>query len=67
MYTYTHKGYGMETAILSLRVPHEVKEQLSKMAKATHRFAVFFSSDAIRRYVSLNLGKSQKFNRPSPK
>ncbi|MBI2286564.1 MAG: ribbon-helix-helix protein, CopG family [Nitrosomonadales bacterium] len=43
----------METAILSLRVPQEVKEQLSKLAKATHRSQSFLGSDAIRRYVEL--------------
>jgi len=43
----------METAILSLRVPHEVKEQLSKLAKATHRSQSFLGSDAIRRYIEL--------------
>lgn len=43
----------METAILSLRVPQEVKEQLCKLAKATHRSQSFLGSDAIRRYVEL--------------
>lgn len=43
----------METAILSLRVPREVKEQLSKLAKATHRSQSFLGSDAIRRYIEL--------------
>ena len=43
----------METAILSLRVPQEVKEQLGKLAKATHRSQSFLGSDAIRRYIEL--------------
>jgi len=43
----------METAILSLRVPQEVKEQLSKLAKATHRSQSFLGGDAIRRYIEL--------------
>lgn len=43
----------METAILSLRVPQEIKEQLSKLAKATHRSQSFLGSDAIRRYIEL--------------
>ena len=43
----------METAILSLRVPLEVKEQLNKLAKATHRSQSFLGSDAIRRYIEL--------------
>ena len=43
----------METAILSLRVPQEVKEQLNKLAKATHRSQSFLGSDAIRRYVEI--------------
>lgn len=47
------KGPFMETAILSLRVPQEVKEQLNKLAKATHRSQSFLGSDAIRRYIEL--------------
>lgn len=43
----------METAILSLRVPQEVKEQLNKLAKATHRSQSFLGGDAIRRYVEI--------------
>lgn len=43
----------METAILSLRVSQEIKEQLSKLAKATHRSQSFLGSDAIRRYIEL--------------
>lgn len=43
----------METAILTLRVPQEVKEQLGRLAKATHRSQSFLGCDAIRRYVEL--------------
>jgi len=43
----------METAILTLRVPQEIKDQLNNLAKATHRSQSFLGSDAIRRYVEL--------------
>ena len=41
----------METAILTLRVPLEVKDQLGKLAEATHRSQSFLGSEAIRRYI----------------
>jgi len=43
----------METSILTLRIPLEVKEQLGKLAKATHRSQSFLGGDAIRRYIDL--------------
>ena len=43
----------METAILTLRVPPEIKDQLGKLAEATHRSQSFLGSEAIRRYVDL--------------
>lgn len=50
---YIHIEVIMETAILTLRVPLEVKDQLGKLAAATHRSQSFLGSEAIRRYVDL--------------
>lgn len=41
----------METTILTLRVPREIKDQLGKLAEATHRSQSFWG--AIRRYLDL--------------
>jgi predicted transcriptional regulator len=43
----------METTILTLRIPQEVKDQLGKLAEATHRSQSFLGGEAIRRYVEL--------------
>lgn len=43
----------METTILTLRVPQEIKEQLSKLAEATHRSQSFLGGEAIRQYLDL--------------
>lgn len=43
----------METSILTLRVPQEIKDQLGKLAEATHRSQSFLGSEAIRRYLEL--------------
>lgn len=43
----------METVILTLRVPQEIKDQLGKLAEATHRSQSFLGSEAIRRYIDL--------------
>ena len=43
----------MDTAILTLRVPQEVKDQLGKLAEATHRSQSFLGCEAIQRYVDL--------------
>lgn len=43
----------METTILTLRVPQEVKDQLGKLSEATHRSQSFLGGEAIRRYVEL--------------
>lgn len=43
----------METAILTLRVSQEIKDQLSKLSEATHRSQSFLGGEAIRRYVEL--------------
>jgi RHH-type rel operon transcriptional repressor/antitoxin RelB len=43
----------METAILTLRVSKEVKDQLSKLAEVTHRSQSFLGSEAIQRYLDI--------------
>lgn len=43
----------METTILTLRVPQDVKDQLRKLSEATHRSQSFLGGEAIRRYVEL--------------
>lgn len=43
----------MDTAILTLRVPQEMKEQLSKLAASTHRSQSFLGAEAIRQYLEL--------------
>lgn len=43
----------MDTAVLTLRVPAEVKEQLDKLANATHRSKSWLAGEAIRQYLDL--------------
>ncbi|MFH0934630.1 MAG: CopG family transcriptional regulator [Pseudomonadota bacterium] len=43
----------METSILTLRIPQDVKDQLGKLSEATHRSQSFLGGEAIRRYVEL--------------
>ena len=43
----------MDTAILTLRVPVEVKDQLDKLADATHRSKSYLAGEAIRQYLDL--------------
>ena len=43
----------METTILTLRVPQDIKDQLGKLSEATHRSQSFLGGEAIRRYVEL--------------
>lgn len=43
----------MDTAVLTLRVPTEVKEQLDKLADATHRSKSWLAGEAIQRYLEL--------------
>jgi len=43
----------MTTAILTLRVPEEIKEKLDKLAQATHRSKSFLAEEAIARYLDL--------------
>ena len=43
----------MDTAILTIRIPLEVKIQLDKLAEATHRSKSFLGSEAIQKYIDL--------------
>ena len=43
----------METTVLTLRVPVEVKEQLDKLSDATHRSRSYLAGEAIRQYLDL--------------
>ena len=43
----------MDTATLTLRVPVEVRNQLDKLAEATHRTKSYLVGEAIRQYLDL--------------
>jgi predicted transcriptional regulator len=43
----------MDTATLTLRVPVEVRNQLDKLAEATHRSKSYLAGEAIRQYLDL--------------
>jgi RHH-type transcriptional regulator, rel operon repressor / antitoxin RelB len=43
----------MATAVLTLRVPEEIREMLDKLAQATHRSKSFLAEEAIARYLDL--------------
>jgi len=43
----------MATAILTLRVPEEIKAKLDKLAQATHRSKSYLAEEAIARYLDL--------------
>ncbi|WP_407897249.1 CopG family ribbon-helix-helix protein [Ferrigenium sp. UT5] len=43
----------METTILTLRVPQDVKDQPGKLAEASHRSQSFLSGETISRYAEL--------------
>jgi predicted transcriptional regulator len=43
----------METTVLTLRVPVDVKDQLDKLADATHRSKSYLAGEAIRQYLDL--------------
>lgn len=43
----------METTTLTLRVPSAMKEQLDKLADATHRSKSYLAGEAIRQYLEL--------------
>lgn len=43
----------MDTTTLTLRVPSAIKEQLDKLANATHRSKSYLAGEAIRQYLDL--------------
>ena len=43
----------MDSATLTLRIPMEVKDQLDKLADATHRSKSYLAGEAIRQYLDL--------------
>ncbi|MBI3523686.1 MAG: ribbon-helix-helix protein, CopG family [Betaproteobacteria bacterium] len=43
----------MSTATLTLRVPAEIKDQLDRLADATHRTKSYLAGEAIRQYLDL--------------
>jgi len=43
----------MQTTTLTLRVPVEVKDQLEKLADATHRSKSYLAGEALRQYLVL--------------
>ena len=43
----------MDTTTLTLRVSSEMKEQLDKLANATHRSKSYLAGEAIRQYLDL--------------
>lgn len=43
----------MATAVLTVRVPEEIKAKLDKLAQATHRSKSFLAEEAIARYIDL--------------
>jgi RHH-type transcriptional regulator, rel operon repressor / antitoxin RelB len=53
MYTKYYLVGIMETATLTFRVPVEVRNQLDKLAEATHRSKSFLAGEAIRQYLDL--------------
>jgi predicted transcriptional regulator len=43
----------MDTATITLRVPAQVRDQLDKLAEATHRSKSYLAGEAIRQYLDL--------------
>lgn len=43
----------MDTAVLTLRLPVEVKQQLDQLAEVTHRSKSWLAGEAIRKYLDL--------------
>lgn len=43
----------METTTLTLRLPADMKEQLDRLADATHRSKSYLAGEAIRQYLDL--------------
>lgn len=43
----------MATAVLTLRLPEEIKAKLDKLAQATQRSKSFLAEEAIARYIEI--------------
>lgn len=43
----------MDTAVLTVRVPAEMKDRLDKLADVTHRSKSYLAGEAIRQYLDL--------------
>lgn len=43
----------MDTATLTFRIPAEIKDQLERLATATHRSKSYLAGEAIRQYLDL--------------
>ena len=43
----------METTTLTLRIPTAMRDELGKLADATHRSKSYLAGEAIRRYLEL--------------
>ena len=43
----------MDTAVLTLRVPVDMKQQLDQLAAVTHRSRSWLAGEAIRQYLDL--------------
>ena len=44
----------METSTITIRIPLNIKEQLSHLAEATHRSKSWLAAEALNRYLELN-------------
>ena len=44
----------METSTITVRIPLNIKEQLSHLAEATHRSKSWLAAEALNRYLELN-------------
>lgn len=53
----------MQTTTLTLRVPVEVKDQLDKLADATHRSKSYLAGEALRQYIALEAWQISEIQR----
>lgn len=53
----------MQTTTITLRVPVTVKDQLDKLAEATHRSKSFLAGEAIRQYLELEAWQISEIQR----
>jgi predicted transcriptional regulator len=55
LYTIQSLGLQMDTTTLTMRVPKELKQQLERLAEATHRSKSYLAGEAIRQYIELEI------------